>query len=97
VYRVLLTESAWEDLRSFRRSEQRIIADALGSQLEHEPMTETRNRKLLDPNPIATWALRVREYRVFYDVSQEDFVVTVRAVGRKRHNDLYIRGQRIAL
>jgi len=58
-------------------------------QLRGEPDVETRNRKQLaslvppwtaEP-PI--WELRVGEYRVFYDVSQEDSVVYVRAVRKK--------------
>jgi len=57
--------------------------------LTHEPTVKTRNRKqlvnLIPPfdaiRPV--WELRIREYRVFYDVSEEEKVVYVRAVRRK--------------
>ena len=47
--------------------------------------------------PVASWALRIGEFRVFYDVSADDNVVSVRAVGRKERNLLFIRGMRITL
>jgi hypothetical protein len=65
--------------------------DAIATQLLAEPTTPTRNRKLLaslippwtaEP-PI--WELRVGDYRVFYDVSDEEPVVYVRAVRKKPH------------
>jgi len=36
-----------------------IILDAIGKQLVHEPLVETRNRTLLCPNPLAPWELRI--------------------------------------
>jgi hypothetical protein len=30
-----------------------LVLDAIGKQLMHEPMVETRNRKPLRPNPVA--------------------------------------------
>ena len=65
------------------------ILDVIESQLTNTPLTPTRNRKLL-VNLIPpweavppVWELRVGEYRVFYDVSEEDSVVYVRVVRRK--------------
>jgi mRNA-degrading endonuclease RelE of RelBE toxin-antitoxin system len=63
--------------------------DAIESQLANTPLTPTRNRKLL-ANLIPpweavppVWELRVGEYRVFYDVSEQDSAVYVRAIRRK--------------
>lgn len=65
------------------------VLEAIGTQLVSEPAIPTRNRKPLvnlippwtaDP-PI--WELRVGDYRVFYDVSDEESVVYVRAIRRK--------------
>ncbi len=42
------------------------LLSAIEVQLVHEPLTETRNRKLLRPNPIAPWELRVGDLRAFY-------------------------------
>ena len=58
------------------------------------PTVETRNRKLLRPNPVAPWELRIGDLRVFFDVEEEpDAVVHVRAVGLKQHNILRIGGE----
>ncbi len=97
MYRIVFTPSADEDLRWFRKAEQRIIIDATTEQLTHEPMVITRNRKPMRPNPIATWAVRIGEYRVYYDVDSASRLVTVRAVGYKEHNILLIRGKEIQI
>jgi mRNA-degrading endonuclease RelE of RelBE toxin-antitoxin system len=95
MYRIVFTPSADEDLEWFRRSEQRYIVETTMEQLTHEPTTITQNRKPLRPNPIAPWAIRIGEYRVFYDVESAANLVTVRAVGYKNHNILLIRGKEI--
>jgi mRNA-degrading endonuclease RelE of RelBE toxin-antitoxin system len=97
MYRIVFTPSADEDLGWFRKTEQRIIVDAIIEQLRHEPMTTTRNRKPLRPNPIASWAIRVGEYRVYYDIDSAASLVTVRAVGYKDHNVLLIRGKEVRI
>lgn len=60
-------------------------------------MNVTWNRKPLRPNDISTWELRIGQRRVFYDVDTEDNVVTVKAVGWKEHNKLFIRGKEFEL
>jgi mRNA-degrading endonuclease RelE of RelBE toxin-antitoxin system len=63
--------------------------------LRHEPLTETRNRKRLGENPLSDWELRIHQFRVFYDVVDEDDrrVVKIKAVGHKDHNTLIIGGK----
>ena len=73
-----------------------MILAAVETQLSHEPLAETHNRKGLRPNPIAPWELRVRSMRVFYDADQPG-MVTVLAIGAKRGNKLYIEGEEIEL
>ena len=97
MYRILFTPSADEDLAWFRKPEQRLIVDGAIEQLSHEPMTVTQNRKPMRPNPIAAWCIRLREYRVYYDVDAEASLVTIRAVGYKDHNTLMIRGREVPL
>ena len=65
------------------------------SQLIHEPTRETRNRKQLRPNELAEWELRVDEFRVFYDVTDE--AVNIVAIGLKQGNELFIHGERYEL
>ena len=96
-YTIDYTASAEGDLASFKTYEQRLIVDAIDQQLLHEPHQETRNRKLLEPNPVAVWELRIGRYRVFYDVDSTFQLVLVKAVGWKDHNTLYIRGKEYML
>ncbi len=70
-----------------------MIVDAIDDRLIYEPSLETRNRKVLDPNLLAAWELRIGRYRVFYDVDAVITLVLVKAVGWKEHNTLYIRGK----
>jgi len=97
MFKVEFTASALEDLNFFKPYEQNPILDAVEQQLPHEPLTPTRHRKELRPNPLATWELQAGKYRVFYDVEQEDQVVRVKAVGWKEHNQLFIRGKEFTL
>ncbi len=71
-----------------------MIVAGVETQLSHEPLVETRNRKRLRANPIAPWELRVRDMRVFYEVD-EPGVVTVLAIGTKRGSRVYIEGEEI--
>lgn len=96
-YTIDYTASAEGDIVYFRKYEQVLIVDAIDDQLPHEPHLETRNRKLLDPNPLAAWELRIGRYRVFYDVDAVTRLVLVKAVGWKEHNTLYIRGKEYVL
>ena len=83
------------------------VLEAIEQQLVHEPLTETRNRKLLRPNPLAPWELRVGACRVFYEVEQHDpailqpgqaeGVVQILALGYKRGNVLWIGGKKVEL
>lgn len=79
-------EKDLERIPVFYRSQ---ILDAIEEQLAYTPDSPTRNRKLL-PNLIPPWEavppiweLRVGEYRVFYDVSEEQSTVYVRAIRKK--------------
>jgi mRNA-degrading endonuclease RelE of RelBE toxin-antitoxin system len=96
-YTIDYTASAEGDLATFRTYEQRLIVDAIDQQLLSEPHQQTRNQKLLDPNPLATWELRIGRYRVFYDLDTVLWLVLVKAVGWKDHNMLYIRGKEYVL
>src|ERR1700736_356043 len=93
---IRLTDSAIEDLDYFRKNERRIVADGIALFLTHDANVETRRRKPLRPNRVASWELRIDDYRVFYDFEADDEVKVV-AVGHKEHNDLYIRGKKVEI
>lgn len=64
--------------------------------LKGDAEVETGKKKQLRKNPIAPWELRVDDFRVFYSIEPEKHVKIV-AVGRKDHNDLFIRGVKVEL
>jgi mRNA-degrading endonuclease RelE of RelBE toxin-antitoxin system len=89
MYRVRFAKSVEHDLRRIRGDHRSLILVRIQEMLTHEPTVESRNRKqlvnLVPPFEAIppVWELRIREYRVFYDVSEEKKVVYVRAVRRK--------------
>ncbi len=93
MFEVRFNDSALEDLQHFKKAEQKTVLEAIEDQLIADPLTETRNRKPLRPNDLSSWELRVGSQRVFYDVDEESRMVVVKAVGKKEHNKLYIRGK----
>lgn len=95
-FTIRLTESAIEDLDFFRKNEGKVLAEGIALFLADDANIETKRRRPLRPNQIATWELRIGDYRVFYDVV-EDNQVNIVAVGHKEHNDLFIRGKKVEL
>jgi mRNA-degrading endonuclease RelE of RelBE toxin-antitoxin system len=84
-----IRQPAKKELEQLRIFDQRKIADAIRNHLSHEPLVPSRNRKELigvnaefehDP-PL--WELRIGEYRVFYDVDEQNRIVRVRAIRHK--------------
>ena len=67
-YEIAFAESVQEHFRVLTARERATVLDAIGRQLSHQPLDETRHRKPLRPNPVAPWELRVGQLRVFYEV-----------------------------
>jgi mRNA-degrading endonuclease RelE of RelBE toxin-antitoxin system len=88
-YTIQYSSDLVDDLSHLRVYEIRRILDVIEQQLLYEPMTVTRNRKLLfgikppweHVPPI--WELRIGNYRVFYDVDEIKKNVSVRALRYK--------------
>jgi mRNA-degrading endonuclease RelE of RelBE toxin-antitoxin system len=60
-------------------------------------LKETKNRKELRCNPVASWELRSGKYRAFYEVQNDIVTVIVVSIGMKEHNKLYIRGKDVKI
>jgi mRNA-degrading endonuclease RelE of RelBE toxin-antitoxin system len=97
MFRIELTPEAVADLTVERRFDQVRIIAAIEEQLPYEPDRESRNRKRLRPNRLAEWALRVDNFRIFYDVLSNDQIAKVVAVGRKDGNTLLVHGEEFEL
>ena len=78
-----------KDFKKMTARNRRIVLDTIEVKLGGEPSVATTNRKLLMnlvPPWVAEppiWELRVGKYRVFYDVSEEEHTVYIRAVREK--------------
>jgi|SRR5438128_11457193 len=96
-YQIELTEEARADLYYYTAFERKAITSGIRAQLTHQPSIETRNRKKLSDNPVASWELRSGRYRIFYEVDGADLRVTVVAIGHKEHQALYIKGKEVKL
>ena len=97
-YTVEFAQTVERHFRVLTAGERTTVLDAIGRQLLHEPLKETRHRKPLRPNPVAPWELRVGQLRVFYEVAGADSgVVRILAVGWKRRNVLLIGDKEMRL
>ena len=96
-YEIEFSADAESHYRQFTARQRSLLAGAIEEQLSEEPTTPTRNRKHLRPNQLAEWELRVGDFRVFYDVEEDQAVVVIAAIGIKKRNKLYIAGEEFAL
>jgi len=96
-YGIELTSDARQDLSYLSAYERKMILDQMKSQLPNEPLTETRNRKMLRDSPLAPWELRIGKWRAFYQVLEDTMTVSVVAIGYKEHNVLHIRGEEVEI
>lgn len=96
MYEIEYSPQAIKHLQGLKKHQQVRVADTIERQLTYEPTVETRNRKPLEPNPIAPWELRVDQVRVFYEVTEEpQRTVHVHAIGVKVGNRLQIAGEEV--
>ena len=91
-YRIVYAEEIRDHLRSLTARQRAILFDSIEEQLTYEPTVETRNRKEMLPNSLASWELRIGDLRVYYDVTEVPKTVTVVAVGIKRRHRVFIGG-----
>jgi mRNA interferase RelE/StbE len=94
-HEIEVSEDAERQLGELTARERKTVLDAIETQLTWEPDSPTRSRKLLRSNPLAAWELRVGEFRVFYNVTTEAVIVV--ALGRKKHNRLFLDDKEYSL
>lgn len=95
MFEVRFSEDADRHLKVRSARDQRILMQAIEEQLTHQPTVPTRNRKQLHANPLATWSVRVQEFRVLYNIDES--LVTVVAIAVKEGNKFIIDGKEYAL
>ncbi len=83
-YDVLYDQRASDELHELSRRDQTSIRAAVERHLFNQPTRVSRTAiKRLDPPVVATYRLRVGEYRVFYDVDDQAAIVHIVAIWRK--------------
>jgi mRNA-degrading endonuclease RelE of RelBE toxin-antitoxin system len=97
-YRIEYAQEAVSHLAAMDAGQAAIILDVVPRQLKYQPRIPTRNRKLLRANPVAPWELRIDDVRVYFDVSNDpEPIVTIRAIGIKRREKVFIGGEEVDL
>ena len=89
VFSIRLAADVVKDLKKLSAYQRTSVLDEIEKQLKHGPTSPSRHRKLLvdllppwEAEP-PIWELRIGDFRVFYDVNDEERTVYVRAVRRK--------------
>ncbi len=95
-YKIEYSKEAIDHLRYLSAGQRSIIFDAVDKQLCYEPTVETRNRKLMRPNALSVYELRVQNLRIYFDVEEiPEKIVVIRAIGQKYRNKVYLGGEEI--
>lgn len=91
-YKIIITPEADDHLRSLTAREQRIVETEIMIHLQHQPTVLCKAVTRLQPNPLAEYELRIRTFRVLYNVEEDVNEVVIVAVGRKVGNKLRVKG-----
>lgn len=98
VYRIDYSRESIDHLRFLTARQRQMVLDVVDRQLKYQADVQTRNRKLMESNPVAVWELRIDNLRVYYDIEDEpELVVVIRAVGVKERNIVRIGGEEVEL
>jgi mRNA-degrading endonuclease RelE of RelBE toxin-antitoxin system len=99
-YEIILSPEVLDHLAGFTARQRRIILDEIEVQLTNEPTRVTQQRRPMRPNPLASWELRVGQFRVYYQVEDDKddrTTIYIVAVGKKIRNRIFIGGMEVTL
>jgi mRNA-degrading endonuclease RelE of RelBE toxin-antitoxin system len=88
---ITITEAALGHLASLTTRERRELEAAIRARLVHQPTQLSKAIKLLRPNPVGRYELRVGDLRAIYNVDENTVSITV--IGRKDGNRLIVEGE----
>jgi mRNA interferase RelE/StbE len=93
-YEIVITTAADDDLAALSVFDRNTILDAIELHLTYQPKQESRSRikKLVQP-AISEYRLRVGDFRVYYDVIDDDLRVIVLHVYDKGRKTTPERGE----
>jgi len=87
-------------LRSIDRKHWSLIRETIKQQLSFEPDVRTKNRKPMQRSSFFSWEIRFgskNQFRAYYDINHEQWMVNVQAIGVKIREKVYIAGKEIQL
>lgn len=96
-YTIEFSEDTERHLDQLRAYDRAIVIADIKEQLRYEPAVPTRRRVRLRETVLASWELRVGDFRVFYNVVEERATVLIVAVGEKEHNVMHIDGRTFSI
>jgi mRNA-degrading endonuclease RelE of RelBE toxin-antitoxin system len=96
-YPIRFTPAASAQFRALRKYDQVRIRNEMVRQLTDKPDEETRHKKRINSELLASYELRVGDFRVFFDVDVDNIEVVIAAIGVKWHNRLFIEGEEVEL
>ena len=76
-YRITITREAKAQLQGLPVRERRIISDGVAARLVDQPTCPSKAIKLLRPNPLAGYELRLGDLRILDNVDQENLEVVI--------------------
>ncbi|MGD0613340.1 MAG: type II toxin-antitoxin system RelE/ParE family toxin [Anaerolineales bacterium] len=98
-FAIIYSPEVADHIDAIERKHHRLIEKTIDEQLSHRPNRQTHNRKPLEelPGPFgSTWELRFgppNQFRVFYEIVEDERTVWVLAIGVKDGSRLFIAGE----
>jgi mRNA-degrading endonuclease RelE of RelBE toxin-antitoxin system len=77
-YRIEYIQSAEDQLKELSAYERAAVVDQVDERLAHHPLTVSKNCRRMRENPVAEWRLRIGRLRVFFDISEEERLFSLR-------------------
>ena len=93
MYDIDWLDDALDALQKMTSRDERRVYDIVDRTLTFLPAQESLNLKRLRPNSLAGWELRISNFRVFYDVNEDERLVSIIAIGKKTGGQLRIHGR----
>lgn len=94
-FEIILAPEAVQDLKALRAADRAAVKEGLEKHLRNEPMKTSRSRiKRLRGMSRPQYRLRVDEYRVFYDVTEDTVEILAIVAKYEANNWLENQGEK---
>ena len=90
-YQVTFSAESLQHVEFLSVRQRQIVLSGIREQLIYEPTVETCNRKLMRPNSLAVWELRIGNLRVYYDIDTDESIVDSGSWHKRRKSSIHCR------